>query len=392
MIIFTARDPRDPGAPVPRRRVDGAGALAHHPLHHAAGDPLADQLRDDLPDALAAGQLRVHLAASPRAARSTTPPSTRSTSTGAPSRTASTPTARRWRSCLIVIGVAVALLGWRFFDMQRAAAAAADRGALMAAVARRSAARRAGADWDALAARARTRRRATTALLYAFLIVGSLPIILPYLWLVTVAFSGRTGASTPSCSGARCAVVVPALLGSGSRAARRHRRPGAARRRLEIAARRRPSSLLAVLIGPDLHLDNCRFLWSPTSLDRAQGRRRGVGAHSSRASGQPSATRCCSPARRRRSSSPSPSLAGYYLSRFEFPGRAAMLPQGLLVLHAFPAMTLIIPIFLMIYWIGLLDTLTGVILVLVALRAALRDLRHEGLLRRRALGHRDERA
>jgi inositol-phosphate transport system permease protein len=37
------------------------------------------------------------------------------------------------------------------------------------------------------------------------------------------------------------------------------------------------------------------------------------------------------------------------------------------VLHAFPAMTLIIPIFLMMYWIGLLDTLTGVILVIVAL-------------------------
>ncbi len=59
-------------------------------------------------------------------------------------------------------------------------------------------------------------------------------------------------------------------------------------------------------------------------------------------------------------------LAGYYLSRFEFRGRAAYL-KGLLVLHAFPAMTLIIPIFLLMYWIGLLDTLTGVILVIVAL-------------------------
>ena len=55
-------------------------------------------------------------------------------------------------------------------------------------------------------------------------------------------------------------------------------------------------------------------------------------------------------------------------------------------------MTLIIPIFLMMYWIGLLDTLTGVILVHRRARAALRDLRHEGLLRRRAVGHRDERA
>jgi inositol-phosphate transport system permease protein len=59
-------------------------------------------------------------------------------------------------------------------------------------------------------------------------------------------------------------------------------------------------------------------------------------------------------------------LAGYYLSRFDFPGRASYL-KGLLVLHAFPAMTLIIPIFLLMYWVGLLDTLTGVVLVVAAL-------------------------
>ena len=59
-------------------------------------------------------------------------------------------------------------------------------------------------------------------------------------------------------------------------------------------------------------------------------------------------------------------LAGYYLSRFNFAGRASFL-QALLVLHAFPALTLIIPIFLLMYWIGLLDTLTGVILVITTL-------------------------
>ena len=60
------------------------------------------------------------------------------------------------------------------------------------------------------------------------------------------------------------------------------------------------------------------------------------------------------------------SLAGYYISRFAFRGRDAFL-QGLLVAHAFPAMTLIIPIFLMLYWIGLLDTIFGVMLVLAAI-------------------------
>src|SRR5262249_21836970 len=59
------------------------------------------------------------------------------------------------------------------------------------------------------------------------------------------------------------------------------------------------------------------------------------------------------------------SLAAYYVSRFQFPGRGAML-RSLLVLHAFPVLTLIVPMFLMLYWIGLLDTLCDVILVLVA--------------------------
>ena len=34
-------------------------------------------------------------------------------------------------------------------------------------------------DWDALATRARKRRRATTALLYCVLVLGSLPVVVP---------------------------------------------------------------------------------------------------------------------------------------------------------------------------------------------------------------------
>jgi len=59
------------------------------------------------------------------------------------------------------------------------------------------------------------------------------------------------------------------------------------------------------------------------------------------------------------------SLAGYFLSRFVFPGRAAALAM-LLVVHAFPVMTLIIPLFLMIWWAGLLNSLVGVVFVLAA--------------------------
>ena len=49
------------------------------------------------------------------------------------------------------------------------------------------------------------------------------------------------------------------------------------------------------------------------------------------------------------------------------PRRASAFLQGLLVLHAFPAMTLIIPIFLILHWVGLLDTLIGVMLVLATI-------------------------
>ncbi len=58
------------------------------------------------------------------------------------------------------------------------------------------------------------------------------------------------------------------------------------------------------------------------------------------------------------------SLSAYYLSRFSFPGRAAML-RSLLVLHAFPVLTLIVPLFLILNFAGLLDQMLGVILVLV---------------------------
>lgn len=59
-------------------------------------------------------------------------------------------------------------------------------------------------------------------------------------------------------------------------------------------------------------------------------------------------------------------LAGYVLSRWQFRGRLLLL-QGTLLLHAFPAITLIIAIFFVLRELGLLNTMGGVILVKVAL-------------------------
>lgn len=58
--------------------------------------------------------------------------------------------------------------------------------------------------------------------------------------------------------------------------------------------------------------------------------------------------------------------AGYALSRLNLPARPVFL-GGLIILHAFPTITLIIAIFIILQIIGLYDTLLGVILVKAAL-------------------------
>ncbi len=62
--------------------------------------------------------------------------------------------------------------------------------------------------------------------------------------------------------------------------------------------------------------------------------------------------------------------SGYALSRLNFPARGFFL-GGLIVLHAFPTITLIIAIFLILQMLGLYDTLVGVIVVKTALELPL---------------------
>src|SRR3954463_10709461 len=114
-------------------------------------------------------------------------------------------------------------------------------------------------DWVHLAARARYRRRAATGLLYGFLVLGSLPIVIPYLWLFTVALSGRAGASTVVLWRS-LAILLPALLvwsmlRVGIDEERRLRR-------CEVVLLSATLIALAFLIGPYLHTGNWRFLWN----------------------------------------------------------------------------------------------------------------------------------
>ena len=64
------------------------------------------------------------------------------------------------------------------------------------------------------------------------------------------------------------------------------------------------------------------------------------------------------------------SAAGYGLSRLNLPFRAFFL-AGVLVLHAFPTITLIVAIFLILQLVGLYNTLIGVILVKASLELPL---------------------
>jgi inositol-phosphate transport system permease protein len=216
-------------------------------------------------------------------------------------------------------------------------------------------------DWAALATRARRRRQLSTAFLYLAMALGALPVLVPYLWLVTVAFSGRTGAST-LVLWRTLAIVLPALVLASivGLVIEDHGR----RRRALLLVGGIAVVLLAILTGPYLHLQNWRFLWNPDVADALKGAS-GVGTkfpsvwtaffNSLAIAGAQMALVVVVS-----------TLAGYYISRFAFAGRPLFL-QGLLVLHAFPAMTLIIPIFLMMYWVGLQDRLLGVILVITAL-------------------------
>lgn len=54
-------------------------------------------------------------------------------------------------------------------------------------------------------------------------------------------------------------------------------------------------------------------------------------------------------------------LAGYVISRMKFPGRSFLLASTL-VLHAFPAITLLIALYYILRALNLLDTITGVVL------------------------------
>ena len=217
-------------------------------------------------------------------------------------------------------------------------------------------------DWAALGRRARVRRQLGQIAIAAFLAVVSLPIILPYFWMLVISFTARTGGVSADVLWTACAVILPAVL----LYCLAHPLIPSPRGRVAVAIGLAAiaTSLLLWLVGGRLHLDNYRFLWRANIVEEIRKQATAGGQFPSvwtafrnslaLALAQTAVILTVS------------SLAGYYISRFAFRGREAFL-QGLLVAHAFPALTLIIPIFLILHWIGLLDSIFGVMLVLAAI-------------------------
>lgn len=216
--------------------------------------------------------------------------------------------------------------------------------------------------WEELAARSRRARRLKNAALVGFLTLVSIPILLPFFWMLVISLSARTGGVEADVLWRACAVLLPAVLAYGAF----HIALADLRGRIVAALGIAGVSALALwlLVGDDLHLNNYRFLVNPNLIEDIRGAATAGGqfpwvwtaffnsflvALTSTVFKVTVAT-----------------LAGYYLSRFAFRGRSGFL-QGLLIIEVFHPWMLTIPIFLVIFWVGLLNTLSGPILVLTAI-------------------------
>jgi inositol-phosphate transport system permease protein len=217
-------------------------------------------------------------------------------------------------------------------------------------------------DWDQLAAQSRRHRLIKNSCLILFLTLVSVPVILPFFWVVVISFSARTGGVESAILWRACAVLVPAVLAYG---VAHLTLPRIAHRLLAGAGILALTALgLWLSVGAELHLNNYRFLINANLIEdiRGAGTVGGQFPWVWTAFGNSLLVALCSTVMKVTVAT----LAGYYISRFQFRGRNGFL-QGLLIIEVFHPWMLTIPIFLVIYWVGLLNTLAGPILVLTAI-------------------------
>jgi len=181
----------------------------------------------------------------------------------------------------------------------------------------------------------------------------------PYIWMVMIAFTARRGmAETETLWPALLVILVGlGIYGVAMFWSRRER--------LSIVIAVFAAFLLGlILLGKDLHLQNFRFMVNANIIDDLDGK--GTAGERYPWVWEAFANSLILASTQTVIVVTVSTLAAYYLSRFSFRGRNTFL-QSLLVLQAFPAITLVIPIFLIVFWVGLLNTLYAPILVLTAL-------------------------
>ena len=217
-------------------------------------------------------------------------------------------------------------------------------------------------NWHHLAVRSRRHRFIKNTALIIFLTLVSVPVILPFFWVVVISFSARTGGVESGVLWRACAVLAPATFAYGVAhlsLPRMVHRLWAAGGILALTA-----LALWLTVGDALHLNNYRFMINANLIEdiRGAGTAGGQFPWVWTAFGNSLMIALCSTLLKVTVAT----LAGYYISRFQFRGRNGFL-QGLLIIEVFHPWMLTIPIFLVIYWVGLLNTLAGPILVLTAI-------------------------
>lgn len=215
------------------------------------------------------------------------------------------------------------------------------------------------ADWSRLKRRGIANRARFLSTIIVFLTVVSVPILLPYLWLLVKSFTSSDPNISQMVLWRSSAIAVVGYLGAIAIAlsSTRMRSPAMLWTALGVVV----AILAFVFVAPYLTLDNYRFLWNrdiagtgTTRMDLMPSIWAALGSSLLFAVSQTLIVILVA------------TPAAYALSRFAFAGRESFL-RGLLLLHAFPALALTVAIFVQLHYMGLLNNLFGVVLVMSAL-------------------------
>ncbi|MES5100276.1 carbohydrate ABC transporter permease [Agrobacterium sp. BA1120] len=215
------------------------------------------------------------------------------------------------------------------------------------------------AHWQRLERRGVANRAGFLSAIILFLTIVSVPVLLPYLWLLVKSLTSSDEAVSRLVLWRTAGIALVAYFGAIALAflADRLRKPALSWSALGIVI----FILVAILLAPHMTIDNYRFLWNrdiagteTTIIDLMPSIWTALGSSVIFAVSQTLiVTLVATP-------------AAYALSRFAFAGRESFL-RGLLLLHAFPALALTVAIFIQLHYMGLLNNLAGVVMVMSAL-------------------------